>query len=121
MHAVINKWLKDPSVYCNECSQPYQPELGRCCENPHIGRNWDFCELLISENKVISHSRLNEFGSNKDKNLRWSLRLPPRLYETLNNYMKQHGHKTGLFDPKKPSDLNKFMKRFPMFAIAKKV
>lgn len=120
LHAVINRWLKDPRVYCNDCGATYYKEMGiKCCDNPHIGTNFDFCRLLIKQNKQMQATRRNEFASTGSKNMRWGVSMPPDLLRCLDNYMKIHGHTKGLFGEVK--DLNGFMKKFPQFAIPKKV
>lgn len=119
VHAVINTWLKDRRVYCNGCGLTYCPEAGACCEDPQLGTNMDFCRGVIVQNKVSKQTRANDYASNKSKTMRWGVSLPPDLMRTLDNYMKAHGHKKGLFE--EVSDLTKFMKKFPQFAIPTKV
>lgn len=119
VHAVINKWLKDPRVYCNNCANDYVPSLGVCCNDPHIGTNWDFCKQLLDQIKGIKQTRSNDFATNDTKTMRWGVSLPPDLMHTLDQYMKDHGHKKGLFE--EVGDLNKFMRKFPQFAVPKKV
>jgi hypothetical protein len=119
VHAVINTWLKDKRKYCNNCGKDYVPELGACCNDPAVMTNFDVCLGIIRQNRETQKSRSNDFASTKDGNLRWGVSLPPDLLRTLDGYMKSHGHKKGLFE--EVSDLNKFMKKFPQFCVAKKV
>lgn len=119
LHAVINKWLKDQTRYCNNCGKDFYPEIGACCDDPQIGTNWDFCMAIKEQNKRHRDALSNDLATlGGKKNMRWGVSIPPDLYHTLNNYMKQHGHK-GVFEEK--SDLNKFMRKFPIFTIAKKI
>lgn len=119
LHAVINKWLKDQTKYCNNCGKTYFPETGACCLEPAIGTNWDVCMAIKEQNRMHRESLANDYAEMKEtKQMRWGVSIPPTLYQTLNNYMKQHGHK-GVFE--ETSDLNKFMRKFPIFTIAKKV
>lgn len=119
LHAVINKWLKDPTKYCNTCGKVYFPETGVCCEDPQICTNWEVCLAIKEQNRLHRESLANDFGAVKEtKQMRWGVSIPPSLYHTLTGYMKQHGHKS-VFEEK--SDLNKFMRKFPIFTIAKKV
>lgn len=118
VHAVINTWLRDPRVYCNNCGLTACGGLA-CCEDPALGTNLDICKCLIQQNRAMKSSRANDHASNETKTMRWGVSLPPDLMRTLDNYMKLHGHKKGLFE--EVSDLNKFMKKFPQFAIPTKV
>lgn len=118
VHAVINTWLKDKRRYCNNCGDTYTDGI-RCCNDMAIGTNMDVT-LAIKEQNIASRQALkNDLGTNSSKTMRWGVSIPPDLMHTLDNYMKQHGHKKGLFE--EVSDLNKFMKKFPIFAIARKV
>lgn len=120
LHAVINTWLKDQRKYCNNCGQTFQPELGACCADMAIGTNFDVTLAIKRQNQIAREGLANDHASMKEhKQMRWGVSIPPDLFHTLDNYMKAHGHKKGLFET--PSDLNKFMKKFPMFAIARKV
>jgi hypothetical protein len=112
--AVINTWLKDKTLYCNNCGKDFDPEKDSplCCDLPHIGRNIDHCKGIINQNKEISKTRLNEFGSNQDKNIRFGLSLPPSLFNVLDNFKKMH-NQPGLF--KEEGEINWFMKKFPEF------
>lgn len=119
IHAVINKWLKDPTKYCNNCGKTYFPETGACCQNPAICTNWDVCLAIKEQNRWHRDRLANDFATTgKNKNMRWGVSIPPSLYQTLEGYMKQNGHKSVF---KETADLNMFMKKFPIFTIAKKV
>ena len=120
VHAVINTWLKDQRKYCNNCGATYQPELGQCCNDPAIGTNFDVMVALKRQNQATRDTRANDHAAMTEHGqMRWGVSIPPDLMMTLDNYMKAHGHKRGLFED--VSDLNKFMRKFPIFAIAKKV
>lgn len=111
-HAVINTWLKDRTLYCNQCGEVYKEDKPACCDNPQVGRNFDHCYGLIKQNKEMAKSRLNDFGSNEDKNLRWGLSLPPSLFNVLDNFKTMNGQPK-LFEEK--GELTWFMKKFPQF------
>lgn len=125
IRAFINTWLKDQTLYCNNCDKDYDPfdkdEQGRwrpCCKNPQIGRNIDHTMGIIKQNKAIRQTRKNEFASVENKTMRWGVSLPPRLLYALERYCKnQTGEK--LFSTN--ADLHAFMKKFPVFCIPEEV
>lgn len=119
LHAFINTWLKDPTLYCNICGSDYKPHLGQCCSEPQIGTNLQVTKAVIAQNREHTKTRANPFASDKTKNLRWGISIPPRLYESANRYFKQHGYEKGLFSD--DGDLKAFMRKFPYFRIAEKV
>ena len=151
VHAFINTWLADNTLYCNNCNDAYisccdapRPvllkrtkvegediqeeivlhckhcgaEIWQCCDNPQIGTNKDHTYALIRQNKEVTKDNLNQYGSTKDKSLRFGLSLPPRLYHDLNKYFKSM-YQQSLFEEKK--DLHTFMKRFPAFKIGERI
>lgn len=117
--AIINTWLKDQSLYCNNCGEPFNPskDSPECCDMPHIGRNIDHCKGVVDQNKELMKTRLNETGSTKDKSIRWGLSLPISLFYMLDNYKKSL-NRPGLF--KEEGEIVWFMKKFPQFKIASK-
>lgn len=115
--AVINMWLKDKTMYCNNCGTPFI-DHPFCCEDPQIGRNIDHCKGVINQNKELMKTRLNDFASNKDKTMRWGLSIPPGLHTLLDQYKKMHGL-PGLF--KEEGEIAWFMKKFPAFNTCKRV
>lgn len=116
--AVINTWLKDKTIYCNECGATYAEYVNRCadpaCGSIQIGTNMDHCKGVINQNKELAKTRLNDFGSNADKNIRWGLSLPPSLFNVLDQFKKMH-NQPGLF--KEDGEIVWFMKKFPMFKV----
>lgn len=112
--AIINTWLKDKQLYCNECGKDFNPlkDSPLCCDTPTIGRNIDHCMQIVKQNKEVAKSRLNDFGSNKDKTMRFSLSMPIGLFYMLDNYKKSLGL-PGLF--KEQGEQVWFMKTFPAF------
>lgn len=116
--AVINTWLKDKRVYCNNCGHDFKPELGKCCESPEIGKNIDVMLAIVQQNKNLRAEQFNDLGSSRDKTIRFGVSLPPDLYQILDKYCRDHGDK-GLFADAK--DLNWFMKKFKCFTIPKEI
>lgn len=114
--AVINTWLKDKAMYCNNCGTDFVNDPF-CCEDPQIGRNIDHCKGVINQNRELAKTRLNDFGSNEDKNIRWGLSLPPGLYNVLDNFKKMH-NQPGIF--KEEGEIVWFMKKFPEFKVCNK-
>lgn len=117
--AVINTWLKDRSRYCNQCGTRVEDMTnGICCDDQLIGTNWDFCKAIIEQNKDIRESRINDFGSNEKKNLRFGVSIPASLYYSLNEFKKMH-NLPALFNEK--GEMEWFAKEFPVFRTCKRV
>ena len=116
----INMWLKDDSVYCNNCNVPYGEMPMPCCENPQVGRNIDHCRGVIVQNKAIRDTRKNAFASTTDKSIRWGLSMPPRLFHFLDTFFKTYTiEKQGIF--KEDGELVWFAKKFPQFSIPERL
>lgn len=115
--AVINTWLKDETMYCNNCLEFYKEGVV-CCDTPQVGRNMDHCKGVIDQNKILRETRANDFASTEDKSIRWGLSLPPDLIRTFDNYKKSLGQ-PGIF--KEPGEIVWFAKKFPAFAVCKRV
>lgn len=116
--AFITTWLKDQQLYCNYCGSFFDKNFFPCCENPQVGRNIDHTMGLIKQNKEMTKSRLNEFGSTKKKTLRWGVSIPPKLLHDLEKYLKTLGEKK-LFNNNR--EFHQFMRKFPAFRIPDKV
>ena len=112
--AFTNTWLRDQTLYCNNCGENYEPTDFPCCENPQVGRNKDHCVGLIKQNNEMRKSRNNEFASIDNNTIRWGISLPPRLYQDANNYFRKLYHEK-LFNDQ--AELREFMKAFPQFCI----
>jgi len=124
--ALVNTWLKDPTMYCNHCGMDYHPDLvdtgegvynQLCCENPQIGRNIDHTKGIVAQNKEISSSLSKSTGANETDSMRFGLSIPPRLYTSLKTYFEKHGEK--FLD--NPKELHQFMRAFPQFCIPKSI
>lgn len=120
----LNQFLQDETLYCNHCGMIYTPcPVGcvetPCCDKPQIGNNKQILEAFALEQKRIRQTRLNEYASNKQKNFRLSLSFPPRLMHDLEQYCMNE-LKEPLFR-EDGSDLNDFMRAFPIFCVPEKV
>lgn len=115
--ALINGWLKDQTLYCNNCLEFYKQDVV-CCENPHVGRNMDHCKGVIDQNKMLRETRANDFASTKDKSMRWGISMPPDLLRIMDKYKKSLDQ-PGLF--KEPGEIEWFARKFPQFAVCKRV
>lgn len=91
---------------------------GKCCDDQAIGNNVQVCEAIIEQNKDIRATRLNDFGSTKDKSWRLGVSLPPSLYYTIDKW-KRANTGVGLFN--EPDEMTWFAKKFPVFATCKRV
>ena len=118
VHAFINTWLKDPTIYCNNCGQKFIGEGYECCDNMQRGTNKSYTIALLQQNKVRQQTRLNDYASNEKKNFRLGVSMLPSLVDALEKYCKATmGEKLWNND----AEFIQFMKRFPMFRVAKKV
>ena len=113
----IDKWVKEPTVYCNGCGTIYEePPEGQkwtpCCENVLLGTNLMFLYWLIQENKMIRETRFNKYASNKDKTFRMKLSMTPRLMHDIEAYCVNTLHEPFLKDDQ---ELNDFCRAFPQF------
>jgi len=117
--AIINTWLKDPTIYCNHCGldSKYFLVEESCCETPQIGRNIDHMKGGIRQNKILREIAKNDYGSNQDKTMRFAVSMPPRLLMTLEKYFDGHNEK--LFNNQK--ELHDFMKAFPALCSCKTI
>jgi len=113
IHALINFWLKDPTLRCGWCGRTYNPDNFPCCEKPYVGNNAAIMRRFYKENKEIRESRKNEFASVKvrgSKNsMRWVLSFPPSLLVFLEAAFKKL-YNEKLFDKK--YNLSWFAKKF---------
>lgn len=113
----MNFWLKDKTVYCNTCGKTYDPKAEVCCEAPQIGRNIDHCRGVIKQNKELQKETMNDYAANANRDMRFAVSMPPALYNVLKKYCEVNGDK--LFGSKEA--INWFARKFPQFAIPKKV
>jgi len=120
IRALINEWLKDPTLYCNNCDLDANAAflaVESCCEKPQIGRNVDVYVGMCRENKIIRDLNYRDTGASKDGNIRTAVALPPRLLSFLEGYFKKYGEK--LFNNNK--ELHEFMRKFPQFKVCERV
>lgn len=114
----VNLWLKEPTMYCNNCDTDYIPNTPPCCEKVQLGNNMQHTTSLVKALKEIRETRINQFASTKTNTIRWGVSLPPRLYHDLNRYFKLNfGHK--LFDNQK--NMRQFAKKFPEFKVPERI
>ncbi len=112
--AIINTWLKDKTRYCVQCGKTtFEMEDGKCCDDQLVGNNWQICEAIIEQNKDIRETRKNDFGSTKDKTIRWGVSLPTSLFYTIDRWKRANCQGVGLFTEK--GEMEWFAKRFPVF------
>lgn len=114
--AILELLLKDKTLYCNWCGDDYIHGFV-CCENPQIGSHADHLKAVIKQNRIVRETRNNDFASTDDKSFRWGVSLPPRfLREWEKCFKTSQGEKL-----LGKGDLNKFMKEFPQFCVARRV
>jgi len=113
-----NTWLRDPTLYCNNCDCDYSPVVPKCCDNPQIGDNLKHTYSLVRALKDIRATRENEFAANKSKTMRWGISLPPRLYHALDRYfMTTMGEKLFV----NQYQMRQFAKKFPEFKVPERI
>lgn len=115
--AVINELLRDPRLYCNNCGMSYYPNKPFCCTDPQIGTNWQVVEAVVAEVRELRANAKNEHASFAKGAMRLGLRIPPFIYEALDNYEKSHGRRLIMSD----KDIKWLMKNFPMFCIPRRI
>lgn len=116
IHAFINEWLKDKTLYCASCGTPYI-EGFECCEEPEITDNYTHAKMVIDGIKEQKKCYTNVFASNKGKNFRPTVRLPKRLYHDIEKYLSTYGEKF----LSNERDMLRFAKKFPMFCLPEKL
>lgn len=108
IHALINQWLRDNSVYCNNCDEEYVEGI-TCCENPQIGTNLSHMQALVIENEIIRDELKYDTGKSEDTGaMRMAFRIPPRLYHFIGNYFKGYNEKF----PRDNKELHQLMRKF---------
>ena len=120
IRALINTWLKDQRVYCNNCGMVAIPELlarESCCEDPQLGRNIEHYVGCTKQNKIRKESQLKATGATENNQFRYAVSMPPQLVTFLEDHFAKYNEK--LFN--NPKELHGFMKEFPMFAVCEKV
>ena len=118
--ALINQLLRDPRVYCNSCGMTFYPKKffeEPCCKDPQIGNNYDVVKAVVAEVRELKANAKNEHASFSKGTIRLGLRIPPFIYEALENYEKSHGRK--LIESDK--DIKWLMRNFPMFCVPRSV
>jgi hypothetical protein len=115
--AIINLLLKDPRIYCNNCGMSYWPDKPICCADPQIGTNYAVVQAVIKEVRELRENAKNNHASFAKGSMRLGLRIPPFIYEALENYEKSHGRK--LIESDK--DIKWLMKNFPMFCVPRSI
>ena len=87
IHALINFWLKDPTLRCGWCGARYYKDKPPCCEQPYIGTNAAVMKQFYEDQKVIRETRKNSYASMKGRGtkniMRWKLSFPPGLLRFL--------------------------------------
>lgn len=117
MEQMINLWLQDGSVYCNNCDLPYCREMMPCCEDPQIGTNKQHMMAVLMENEMRKELLNKDSGANQSNTMRISLSIPPRLYQFLKTYFERYGEKF----PKDNAEIHRMMRRFKRLCIARTV
>ena len=120
IRALINTWLKDQRVYCNNCGMVAIPEflaVEACCESPQLGRNIEHYVGCTKQNKERQQMNIKETGATENNNMRYAVSMPPQLLTLLESHFDKYDEK--LFNNAK--ELHGFMREFPMFAVCTKV
>lgn len=109
IRALINFWLKDPSISCGSCGAAKSPinlkvdsnnnVYYECCENVFLGDNYSHFLHFREELKKTRETRSNKFASQKDKSMRLAIQIPPSLLLFLENSFRKL-YKEELFNKK---------------------
>lgn len=78
---------------------------------------------VIKQNRMIQHTRSNQFASTDDKSLRFGASIPPRLMKWLDQKAKIHGYHSFFENGRYKGiiSLNEFMKEFQQFKVCEVV
>lgn len=120
VRAFINDvWLKDPRKFCAACGKTmFKSRKSPCCPNMYIVDNIRRVQDFVALNKEDKQSMFNEFGSSKEKNIRYSLRMPAELMRALQKYFFSKYGEEFLVDV---AEGRAFMKEFPQFTMAERI
>jgi len=119
IRAMINECLRADYMSCASCGELITNDRLDipCCEQPVWGTNKEHFRRFISEKKELTRTRMNSYGSNKDKTIRWGVSIPTFIYEFIRGALKPYGEK--VVDDK--YDVQWWMKHFPMFCVPEKI
>jgi len=119
VRAMINECLRHDYISCAACGELITNDRLDipCCETPVWGTNKEHLRRFMIEKQEMTNSRLNQFGSNKNKTIRFGLSIPIFLYQFIQGALRQYGEE--VIDDK--YDITWWMKNFPMFCIPEKV
>lgn len=118
IRALINIWLKLPTLSCAMCGTDYIGGPMDCCENPVICNNQKAMKVFLKELKEVRATRKNDYASNSDKSMRLGLSVPANLYIFLDMSMKRL-YNQGLLT--KEHDMFWFLRHFPQFQVPRKL
>lgn len=89
IRALINFWLKDPSISCGNCGSHQSisnfkilddgTAIYQCCDNMSLGDNRAHFEQFQKEIREVRETRSNKHASNPTKAMRLALQIPPSL------------------------------------------
>lgn len=117
--ALINTWLKDPTLHCGWCGETYNPLNPPCCEQPFIANNVQILKQFHKELRMDRELSANKYASTQGKNMRLALKFPPGLLTFLErSFLNLYNEK--LFNEK--YSVNWFAKKFyKYFAIPEEI
>ncbi len=117
--ALINTFLKDPTLRCGMCGQEFTAADTPCCEKPYIASNQDVFMQFHRELVDRRREQKNKFASTDDKSMRIKLSFPPSMLEFLTHAFKKM-YDEDLFS--KEYDTTWFAKKFgKYFAVAEEI
>ena len=103
IHALINVWLKDPTMKCGWCGNTFFLQEYPCCEQPFIANNAAIMKQFYKDQLWIRVTRKNKYASMEarktKKSMRWLLSFPPSLLSFLEVTFKRR-YKEKLFHGK---------------------
>ena len=115
IHAVINEWLRDRTITCDNCGTIWHNGDPWCCDNPVLLTNEQLFHLIKRQNKDRKLAG-NAFMSSE--NMRTAVSMPADLLRFLEAYCKLN-HNEKLWNDSR--ELHAFMRRFPVFTVPDKV
>ena len=130
IRALINFWLKDPSISCGSCGSAQSilnlkfhddgSTTYECCDNVCLGDNKAHLEQCCAEIARERELSKNKFSSNSTKTMRLALKIPPGLLVFLEKSFPRIYGGEQLFNKK--YDVNWFAKKFKKeFAVPQEI
>ena len=114
--SMLKLLVKDDTIYCDSCGEKYNNKMPQCCDSLLLGTHKTHLIGLIQAIKESNKSNINQYGSNKKKQLRACMSIPQKLLFDWNKIFESLYHEK-LIRSDNPdlhkSDVRALMRKFP--------